>query len=123
MQEKKRPVHVDVYVRVGDGLCRAQFASGGLVRRREGVACSDACSDQACQCAFLVGLLASVRQLPVAPSRPSVTVRHEGMVLLFLLRPCASSARSAQGFAPRGHLRTAQLRTQRITEMRGVQGK
>ena len=36
---------------VGVGLCRTRFARGGLVRRSEGISCSDACSDQAC--AFL----------------------------------------------------------------------
>ena len=61
---------------VGGGLCRARFASGGLVWRREGVACSDACSDQAC--AFLASAVGAllVRSQAFAYQLPDFEARR-----------------------------------------------
>ena len=81
----------------GGGLCRARFASGGLVWRREGVACSDACCYQAC--AFLataVGALLILRRVTRACSLFSCCV----LALHRREAPLRSAGSPAHGPAP-----------------------
>ena len=78
-------------------MCRARFASGGLVWRREGVACSDACSDQAC--AFLAtaaGALLFLRRVTRACSLFSCCV----LALHRREAPLRSAGSPAHGPAP-----------------------
>ena len=77
--------------------CRARFASGGLVWRRDGVACSDACSDQAC--AFLAtaaGALLVLRRVTRACSLFSCCV----LALHRREAPLRSAGSPAHGPAP-----------------------
>jgi hypothetical protein len=126
----------------GSGGCAIRFRHVRLQRSRDGLGSASSMSESAAGC-VVRGLLRLVegssglgegRALPAAMR---AATRHAS----FLLRQLAhfSSFGASRGhvpsflaaseslrfigakrpFAPRGHLRTAQLRTQRITEMRG----